>query len=113
MTRTPDPTTNTYGVCDGCGGSLMWGGMSWVPHTDAYHQVRRRMMMIAVRHALLAKLGSKLGHRVVLEFTADVAWTDCAGCDWLGSWVPHSGIARGIGQRHQALAGLAWLEGER
>lgn len=92
----------------------MWGGVSWVPHTDAYHQVRRRMMMmIAVRHALLAKLGSRLGHHVVLRFAPGVTWTECRGCAQVGQWVPHSGIARGIGLRHQALAGLAWLEGER
>lgn len=110
MTREPDPTTNTAGHCDGCGHPLMWGGMSWVPHTVAQHEHLRHRLLDVVRHQLHAKLGARLGHQVVLRFTADVAWTECRGCSWVGPWVPHSGVARRVGTAHLARVALLWLD---
>lgn len=33
------------GDCIECGGKLLWGGMSWVEHTDGHHQVRRKILL--------------------------------------------------------------------
>lgn len=42
--------------CAECGQPLLWGGMSWVPHTDAHHRARRRILMHAVHRRLREEL---------------------------------------------------------
>lgn len=38
--------------CEECGQPLLWGGMSWVPHTDGHHAARRRILLRAVLRQL-------------------------------------------------------------
>lgn len=109
MTRPTDPTTSTGGTCDGCDAHLSWGGMAWVPHTEAHHAARRRLTLRAVHLGLLERLGVRLGHRIRLRFTANVAWTECTGCDWSGAWVPGSAAARLVGRLHVIEAARTWL----
>lgn len=40
------------GECSKCGGKLIWGGMSWVEHTDGHHAARRRLLLKSVARRL-------------------------------------------------------------
>lgn len=38
--------------CPECGQPLLWGGMSWVAHTERQHLVRRKILMRVIRRLL-------------------------------------------------------------
>ena len=44
------------GECQECGGGLLWGGMSWVEHTEGRHQMQRAVLMRAVGWVLRREL---------------------------------------------------------
>lgn len=37
------------GDCPECGGAVLWGGQGWVPHSDGFHTVQRRLLIKAAR----------------------------------------------------------------
>jgi hypothetical protein len=37
------------GECPECGGAVLWGGQGWVPHSDGFHTVQRRLLIKAAR----------------------------------------------------------------
>lgn len=47
------PSDSLYGECCECGRKLIWGGMSWWPHSEEYHAGVRRQLLRAV--ATIAK----------------------------------------------------------
>lgn len=40
------------GDCPECGGQLIWGGMSWHPHSDHHHTLRRKLLLKGVARRL-------------------------------------------------------------
>lgn len=100
------PTTNTSGICDGCGRQLMWGGTSWWPHDDFYHQAQRGRVIDGLYFNLLVRLGRITGHSVVLRFTREWSWHECS-CGDRGYDCRYSCAAVLTARNHLAVEG--WL----
>jgi hypothetical protein len=90
--------------CPECDRPLLWGGMSSVPHTDAQHAADRARLLRYAARLLRERIAASSGHRIVLRFTADAAWFECA-CGASGLARVDSAYARRDG--HQHLVGEA------
>lgn len=83
-----DEGEGTGGVCGACGELLLWGGMSWVPHTEKEHQATAQRLKDAMRWHLMARIARKAGHKGTIRFTATASWFECS-CGHTGTvwWV--------------------------
>jgi hypothetical protein len=61
--------------CEECGSPLIWGGMSWTPHTEAQHAARRRALLRVVWQKLAEEsLMRAVAQREALEGRVVVWW---------------------------------------
>lgn len=94
-----EPTVETSGDCTVCGENLLWGGMSWVPHTDEFHAAVKARLKKALVYIMWQKAAVKVGHKVTIRFTADTAWPECT-CGLAQTVTPTSRMATSIGKAH-------------
>jgi hypothetical protein len=85
--------------CVECGERLLWGGMSWVPHTERQHAATRRRLIRYLSRRLRARASMAAGHRITIRFTADWAWFECS-CDASGTLQVDSTYASGDAFEH-------------
>jgi len=78
-------------------------------HSDEYHATRRRQLLRAARHVLLARFATALGHRITIRFTAVDAWFECT-CGASSGWPRlSSGAAVAEGRMHLVATGRQYL----
>ena len=87
------------GDCATCGEPKIWGGMSWVEHSDAYHVMVRRRLLKFLHLILVGKVAKKRDHIVTIRFTPGYAWFECL-CGEQGYVWTDSGQARSQAHSH-------------
>lgn len=105
--------------CQECGRPLLWGGMSWVEHTEGWHAVTRKIWL----RAALRRLTEELHFREEAQYVAMrddvlVVWRVVLPADVLYAQSIVPGVTWDGLHREELLAGvgrgaLDWLETTR
>lgn len=91
-------------TCAECGDVSHWGGMGWTRHTEQYHEMVRRRLLLKVSILLWEYRGFQRGHRYTIHFTRTSAWPVCP-CGWVGESFPTSTQASWYGHLHVMIEG--------
>jgi len=98
------------GNCIECGEPMIWGGMTWVRHTDTQHAATRRRLKEALRFVMLTRIAVKAGHKCTIRFTDRHAWIECS-CGHTGHRQTASAMARYDGHVHlYGEGGRIWID---
>lgn len=67
--------------CPECGGALVWAGQSWCPHSDTFHALQRRFLIIGLAGLLRREIELK-------EWLAELDRDDMIGFRWRNGVYP-------------------------